>query len=353
MSLTPEFKIGDRPLRDGMPPYIIAEIGVNHNGDLALAKTTIDAAVGTGADAVKFQTFRAEEFMSDRTFVYEYQSGGERVSESMFEMFKRLELPESWHAELQNYARENGVEFLSSVADPQSADLLASLGAPALKIASEDLINLPLLEHVANLGIPVILSTGMADKMEIDQAMECLASGGSTDILLLHCVSLYPTPYEEANLQRMVSLRERYGVPVGYSDHTVGWEAAMVAASLGAVLVEKHFTLDRSLEGPDHAMSADPGQLAQLVSSVRKAAQLLGCSDLMPSAEEQRTVRQQFRRSVVAAVPIPAHAIVNRDMLCLKRPGKGIPPSDLQNLVGKRTRRPFEIDEPLRWEDLE
>lgn len=346
------FSIGDRLLKPGSVPYIVAEIGVNHNGDLLLAKKTIDAVVEAGADAVKFQTFRAEEFMADHEMTYEYDSGGERVSESMYEMFKRLELPESWHKELQAYAYAKGLEFLSSAADPPSVDLLIALGTPALKIASEDLINLPLVEYVARRHVPVILSTGMADQTEIDQAVAILRGAGCTDILLLHCVSLYPTPDEEANLLRMTSLRNRYRTLVGLSDHTLGCEAAIGAVALGAVLIEKHFTLDRALPGPDHALSSDPTELAELVTSVRKIAKQLGSPDLMPSPGEQGAHRQ-FRRSVVAAVDIPEGAIITPEMLCLKRPGNGIPPRELDNLVGKRARRYFQMDGQLQWDGVE
>ena len=346
------FRIGNRLLKPGSVPYVVAEIGVNHNGELSLAKKTIDAAVEAGADAVKFQTFRAEEFMADHEMTYEYESGGERVSESMYEMFKRLELPKSWHEELQAHAHAKGLEFLSSAADPASVDLLIALGTPALKIASEDLINLPLLEYVAERHVPVILSTGMANQTEIDQAVAILREGGCTDLLLLHCISLYPTPDEEANLLRMTSLRDRYGTLVGFSDHTLGCEAAIGAVALGAVLIEKHFTLDRALPGPDHALSSDPTELTELVASVRKVAKQLGSPDLVPSPGEQ-TARQQFRRSVVAAVDIPKGAIITQEMLCLKRPGTGIPPRELQNIVGTRTHRTFAADEQLRWEDVE
>lgn len=345
------FRIGQRVLRSGSAPYVVAEIGINHNGDLSLAKRTVDAAARAGADAVKFQTFRAEEFMADREFTYEYESGGRRVRESMYDMFKRLELPESWHRELQIYARTKGLEFLSSAADPISADLLIALGTPALKIASEDLINLPLLKYVAGRRMPVILSTGMADQAEIDQAVTILKSGGCKDLLLLHCVSLYPTSDEETNLLRMVALREQYGTLVGFSDHTLGYEAAIGAVALGAVLIEKHFTLDRALPGPDHTLSSDPAELVGLVAGVRRVAKQLGSRDLLPSHGEQ-VARQQFRRSVVAAVNIPEGATIAREMLCLKRPGTGIPPCEMDRLIGRRTQRGFRADEQLQWADV-
>ena len=346
-------RIGTRLLQSGAAPYVVAEIGVNHNGDLALARQIIDAAAGAGADAVKFQTFCAEEFMADRDLVYEYESDGRRNSESMYEMFKRLELPQAWHRILRDYALEKELEFLSSSADPNAIDLLVDLGVPALKIASEDLINLPLLEHAAFCRAPIILSTGMADREEIDRAIDTLRQGGCSDILLLHCTSLYPTPDEEANLNRIVGLRERYGMRVGYSDHTQGCDAAVGAVALGAVMVEKHFTLDHSLAGPDHSLSADPTELAELVTRVQRMAKQLGSPVLKPSPGEQEYARSTFRRSIVAAVDIIEGTAITREMLCLKRPGTGIAPHELGLLVGKHARRGFGADEQLRWDDVE
>jgi N,N'-diacetyllegionaminate synthase len=345
------FQIGARQLRRGDAPFIVAEIGVNHNSDLGLAKETIDAAAKVGADAVKFQTFRAEEFMADRSHTYDYEENGRPVRESMYEMFKRLELPEEWHRELQEYSRSQGVEFLSSVADPQSADLLVSLGAPVLKIASEDLINLPLLEYLVSKKVPVILSTGMADQDEIDQAVGILRMGGCTELLLLHCVSLYPTPDEQANLLRMVSLEGRYQTLVGYSDHTRGIEAAIGAVALGACLLEKHFTLDRSLPGPDHALSADPDEMSRLIKGAHRVMRQLGSTELEPAAGEQ-VARRDFRRSIVAAVEIPQGEQVMLGALRLKRPGTGIPPRDMEKIIGKKVKRSIRIDEQIRWEDV-
>lgn len=347
-----EFRIGSRLLQPGAAPYVVAEIGVNHNGDLSLAQKMIDAAARAGADAVKFQTFRAEEFMSDRNAEYQYSSGGKQVHESMYEMFKRLELPESWHKQLQAYAHARGLEFLSSAADAHAVDLLLALNVPVLKIASEDLINLPLLEYAAHQRVPVIISTGMAEPEEIDRAVAVLRDGGCPGLMLLHCVSLYPAPDEAAHLLRIASLRDRYKTVVGYSDHTRGVVAALAAAALGVVLIEKHFTLDRTLPGPDHAFSADPAELAQMVAGVRTLAAQLGSPDITPSRAE-REARRQFRRSIVAAVDIPAGTIITRDMLCLKRPGTGIPPIKLSDLIGKRSKRLISADEQIIWNEVE
>jgi N-acetylneuraminate synthase/N,N'-diacetyllegionaminate synthase len=346
-----EFPIGSRVLGPNGSPYVVAEIGVNHNGDLALAERSIDAAAESGADAVKFQTFHADEFMADREVVYAYESAGRRREESMYAMFKRLELPARWHAALQERAQQRHVDFLSSAADRDAVDLLVSLGVPALKLASEDLINLPLLRYVAGHDVPVILSTGMADAEEIDQAVEILRGGRCPELLLLHCVSLYPTPDAEANLLRIATLREHYRLPVGYSDHTQGIEAAVGAAALGAVFIEKHFTLDRSLPGPDHALSADPEEFGRMIASVRRVAGQRGDGHLRPGAEET-AARDGFRRSVVAAVDIPSGTTITDEMLCLKRPGTGLPPRAAAELIGRRTLADLARDQQLAMKDV-
>lgn len=346
------FSLMGRPVGLGTEPVVVAEIGVNHNGDLDLARRTIDAAAEAGADAVKFQSFHAGEFMSDRKLLYEYESGGKPESESMYEMFKRLELPENWHRELQAYAHNKGLEFLSSAADRSSLDLLRSMGVPALKASSEDLINTPLLRDMGASGLPLMLSTGMGDEGEISHAISTVRDAGGSKLMLLHCVSLYPTPDEEANLQRIMALRERYDVPVGYSDHTLGIEAASAAVALGAVLIEKHFTLDRSLPGPDHAMSSDPEELGRMVALVRKTWSQMGTGMLGPSQGEEKA-RLAFRRSIVAATDIPEGTEISAKMLGLKRPGTGLHPRNLKGLTGKRPKKDIATDEQIRWEDLQ
>jgi N-acetylneuraminate synthase/N,N'-diacetyllegionaminate synthase len=347
----PRFQLGQRTLYAGCLPYVVAEIGINHDGDLQQAKRAIAAAATAGADAVKFQTFHADEFMADRNLQYQYESAGSTVRESMYEMFKRLELPDDWHHQLQACARNHGVEFLSSAADVPAVDLLVSLGVPAIKLASEDLINLPLLDHVSRQGVPVILSTGMADEAEIDRAVEILESGYNPGLMLLHCVSLYPTPDTEANLMRMEALRRRYDYPVGYSDHTLGNVAAIAATALGAVMIEKHFTTDRTRPGPDHQLSATPDELAALVADVRRVHHQRGDGRIAAQGIQQQAAGQ-FRRSVVAARPITAGATLEPDVLCLKRPGTGIAPHRLAELIGRKVNRNFQPDEQLVWEAI-
>jgi len=345
------FPLGCRTLGPAGPVYLVAEIGINHNGDPELARETIRAAARAGADAVKFQTFRAGEFMADRDVPYEYLSGGSLVRESMYEMFKRTELRPDQHPDLKNWAREAGVDFLSSAADPESADLLAGLGVPAIKLASEDLINYPLLRHVGGLDLPVILSTGMADRDEISLALETIRDAGQERLLLLHCVSLYPTPDREANLHRIRTLSRTFGLPVGYSDHTQGTEAALGAAALGALFIEKHFTLDRSLPGPDHAFSSDPTEFRELSAGVRRLRSMLGDGDLTPGRAELEAARN-FRRGIVAGRDLPEGAVLGPGLLALKRPQTGLHPKHLPALTGRVLRTGVPKDGPIDWDVL-
>jgi len=334
-----QIKLGNRMIGEGHPCFIIAEIGVNFNGDLELAKNTIDAAAKCGADAVKFQTFHADEFVAHKDLKYTYTlSDGNEITESQYDMFKRLELPDSWHQILQEHAHTKGVLFLSSVADRSAVDLLDSLDVPAFKLASEDLINIDLLEYVATKKRPVILSTGMADVMEIEQAVEIFLSVGQKDIILLHCVSAYPTPLGSSNLQRISTLRDHSPFPIGFSDHTEGWEAGMVSIGLGSCLLEKHFTLDHALNGPDHKMSSDPVQFKQLVKMVRLSEVMLGSKELTYAPIEERG-RDEFRRSIVAKRDIDLGELITKDMLAYKRPGGGLKPYQRSLILGKNSSR--------------
>ncbi|SDB48961.1 N-acetylneuraminate synthase [Desulfonatronum thiosulfatophilum] len=329
-------QIENRLIGPGHPVFIIAEIGVNHNGDKVLAKRTIEAAARAGADCVKFQTWRTEEFMADRDLEYEYVSGGGLVKEKMYDMFKRLELPLQWHQELFDHARNLGLVPLTSVADPLSTDAALEAGVKALKLASEDLINLPLLEYVAAKDVPLILSTGMADEIEIKDALEIMKHYHALSrTIFLHCVSLYPTKDGEANLLRMQAIQEVTGCIPGYSDHTIGPEACLGAVALGACVLEKHFTLDKGLPGPDHAMSADPKELMRLVSMIRRIDNMLG-QKILQLSEREAEVRNTFRRSIVAARDLLAGERLKAEDLSLKRPGYGMQPRNLSNIIGKK-----------------
>jgi N,N'-diacetyllegionaminate synthase len=315
-------QIEDRTISRSDPVFIIAEIGVNHNGDLSLAKEMIRSAKECGVDCVKFQTFRAEEFMASRGVKYNYSSAGKTVSEDMYEMFTRLELPPSWHNELFEYSRKLGLTPLTSVADPISVGVADSAGTSAYKLSSEDLINLPLIEFVASKGKPLILSTGMADEQELDDALAVLLRYDLRDVVLLHCVSVYPTPDDEVRLGRMLALSNKTGSLIGYSDHSMGITASIAAVGLGACVIEKHFTLDRKLEGPDHTLSSDPSEMRQLVCEIRRAEKMRGSAfEKITPSESELLQRPAFRRSLVANEDLPKGTKISKDHLCFQRVG--------------------------------
>jgi N-acetylneuraminate synthase/N,N'-diacetyllegionaminate synthase len=346
MSLAPSFSIEGRRIGPGRPVFIIAEIGTNHDGKPGLARRMIDAAAAAGADCVKFQTFRAEEFMADRKLSYSYKVRGRTVRENMFAMFERLTLPAGSYPELFRHARKRGLVPLTSVADTESLAVVRRCGISSLKLASEDLINLPLVEAAARTRLPLLLSTGMADASEVQDALSVLARARASRAVFLHCVSTYPTPDEEANLRRMAGLSALVRGPVGYSDHTQGPEACLAAVALGACVIEKHFTLDRGMAGPDHALSAEPDEFKSMVEGIRRIERQLGSARVAPSKSELRG-RLVFRRSIVAARDLPAGHRVRREDLALKRPGKGLKARDLPRVVGRRLLRAIAADRPV------
>ena len=353
LSFSKQIEIEGRCIGPGHPVFFIAEIGLNHNGDMDLAKRTVEAAAKAGADCVKFQTFRTEEFMADRDIEYEYNSGGVVVKEKMYDMFKRLELPFAWHQELFDYARSLGLVPLTSVADHICVDIALKAGVKALKLASEDLINLPLLKYVAAKGIPLILSTGMADEIEIRDAMKIIGRfDGVAKTIFLHCVSLYPVEDTEANLLRMRTLQDLTQSIVGYSDHTEGPEACLGAVALGACILEKHFTFQKNLPGPDHEMSADPGELNELVRMVRRLEKMLGGNNLKIS-EREAEIRNSFRRSIVASTDLPSGKVLEIGDLALKRPGNGIRPRQFSELIGKNLTHALRKNDQLKPEMMD
>lgn len=344
--------LGNRTVGDGCPAFIIAEMSGNHDGRMDVARAIVDMAVKAGADCVKLQTYHAEEFMGDRTITYKYRVGEREIEEPMYAMFKRLELDATAHAEIFSYVRGRGLVPLSSAADAEAVDLLRKLNIPAIKLASEDVINHPLLAHAARAGLPLLLSTGMADEHEIEQALQVIAAEGNPPLVLLHCISMYPTPDAETNLRRIVALRERFGTLVGFSDHTKGDTACLAAISLGACVIEKHVTLDRSRVGPDHRFSSDPSEFERLVAGIRRVESQLGKGGLEPSPGEAQS-RKDFRRSVVASRDIPAGTVLTREMLRLKKVGKGLHPRELPRLAGRRVSRAVHVDEPIDSDVLE
>jgi N,N'-diacetyllegionaminate synthase len=330
-------EIEDHAVGPGLPSFIIAEAGVNHNGSVETARRLIDVAVDAGADAVKFQTFRAETLVTDLSPKPEYQLETTSRQESQLEMLRRLELPRPAHRELQEYCHQRGVMFLSTPFDEEAADFLDQLEVPAFKISSGDVTNLPLLEHVAKKGKPIILSTGMSDMEELRQAVQTIREGGCDDIVLLQCVSNYPANPADVNLRAMQTMASELDVPVGYSDHTTGIEVALAAVALGACVIEKHFTLDRDLLGPDHRVSLEPSELAHLIEGIRKIEAAMGDGRKACTASEADTARTA-RRSLTAAQDISAGTKLTRDLIAIQRPGTGLAPALLSSLVGRTMR---------------
>jgi N,N'-diacetyllegionaminate synthase len=341
------FQIGARPVGGGSPAYVIAEAGANHNRDLEIAKQLIDVAAEAGADAVKFQTYKGSDLYSSKTPHFEYL----KDDRSPAELLDALALPREWQPELADHARARGIAFFSAPFDNDAVDTLAAVGVPALKIASFELVDLPLIRYAAAVGVPMILSTGMATYGEIEDALGAVQETGNRQVALLRCASVYPAPAEIINLRAMATMREAFGVPVGLSDHTTGISVPAGAAALGANLVEKHFTLSRELEGPDHPFALEPDELRAMVAAIRDVEAALGTGRLEgPSEAEAGEMYRLARRSVVAAADIPAGTAITREMLTIKRPGYGVKPRDLDLLVGRSARVDIEFDDVITWE---
>ena len=331
---------------------VIAEAGVNHNGDPALARRMVDVARAAGADVVKFQVFKAEREISRYAPMAAYQERNTGAEGGQLELCRALELSAAAVRSLRDYCVEVRMPFLCTAFDFDSVDLLCSeLGLTALKIGSSEVTNLPFLEYIGSRKVAAILSTGASTLAEVGAAVHALREAGCPELVLLHCVSSYPAPVAEANLRAMATLRREFGVPVGYSDHTPGIAAAIAAAALGACAVEKHFTTDRNLPGPDHLASVEPHELASLVEGVRVANGALGSGLKVPAPCELANL-PLIRKSLVAARDLPAGAELTRDMIEIKRPQGGIEPADLRLLLGRRLRTAVREDMPIRWDDL-
>jgi len=331
---------------------VIAEAGVNHNGDLDIAKRLIAAAAEAGADAVKFQTFRADEIASPQASAADYQIRNLRSPHlSQRDLLRSLELDRSDHFALANCAKENRILFLSSPFDAKSADLLEEVGVPLFKLGSGELTNIPLLRHVARKRKPVILSTGMATLEEVGCAVRVLQAECNDDIALMHCVTQYPAPAAEINLRAMQAMATAFHVPVGYSDHSEGNEIAFAATALGACCIEKHLTLSRAMEGPDHLASAEPCELKAMVSGIRCIESALGDGVKRPTPGEMPN-RLLVRRSVFAAAEIPAGSVLTAALLACQRPGTGIPSEQYDDLVGRRATCRFGAGEMLHWDGV-
>jgi len=327
-------RIGERIIGEGHPCFVIAEAGVNHNGAPELARELVDAAAAAGADAVKFQTFRTDGIMVRSAPKAGYQKETTGPAESQFDMVQRLELPFEEFRKLQEYSNQRGILFLSTPFDFDAVDYLASLDVAAFKISSGEVTNHPFLAHVARTGKPIILSTGMSTLNEVEQAVSVLKSQGAAALSLLHCVSNYPASPRDVNLRAMLTMRHTFGVPVGYSDHTLGIEIPMAAVALGASIIEKHFTLDRNLPGPDHRASLEPAELSAMVRGIRNVEEALGHGRKEPAVNEADTAAAA-RRSLVAACDIPAGTELTEKVIAIKRPGTGMPPAMRPSIVGR------------------
>jgi N-acetylneuraminate synthase/N,N'-diacetyllegionaminate synthase len=345
-------RIGSVEVGPGRRAYVIAEAGVNHNGNEDAAHRMIDAALAAGADAVKFQAFRAADLASPDADAAGYQKNATGMS-SQRTMLESLELPADAFDRLARHCGRDGIEFLATPFGIRDLHMLRDLGMRAVKIASTDLNNLPLLDEVVATGLPIILSTGASLPEELDATVQRLRERRADDrLILLHCVSSYPTPWNQANLRRIQHLNARYELPTGFSDHTQSIGTGSLAVAAGACVIEKHFTLDGSLPGPDQALSLEPGLLAEYIERIREAEAALGTGDLAPRACE-REVRQVARKSIVAARPIAAGEILDAACLAAKRPAGGLEPRALHSLLGKRARTPIPPDTQITWAMVE
>ena len=332
--------------------FIIAEAGVNHNGSLALAKKMIDAAVDAGADSIKFQTFDAERLVSKNAAKAEYQKKTTSSRESQYEMLRRLQLSRREHYELIAYSKKKGITFLSSPFDEKSANLLEKLGVTRFKIPSGEITNTPFLLHVAKKMKPIILSTGMSTLGNIEEALNIIYSTGNRQVQLLHCVTEYPAPYRDINLRALITMKNAFDIPVGYSDHTMGNEVAIAAVALGAEIIEKHFTLDKNMDGPDHKASLEPDEFKDMVSAIRNIEIAMGDGIKRPAECELKNMAIA-RKSIVAARSIKKDEKITRAKVVIKRPGHGIQPNDLMKIIGRRAKHDIEVDEVITWSKLQ
>ncbi len=340
-----------RRIEAGKRVFIIAEAGVNHNGDVRLAKKLVDAACGAGADAVKFQTFKAERLVCAHAPKARYQKETTGAGESQLAMLRRLELSEAGHRQLSAYCRRKNIIFMSTPFDEGCADFLRKLGMGIFKIPSGELTNYPFLRHVAKFGKPMVVSTGMADMREVRRAVAVIRKTGNGQLTLLHCLSSYPAPAEEVNLRAMRTLAEAFKVPVGFSDHTLGADIAIAAAALGARIIEKHLTLDKDMPGPDHRASLEPREFKAMVASIRRVQAAMG-DGVKRLARSEKDTAKAARKSLVAASDIPAGAVIASGMITIKRPGTGLAPALKGRVIGRRAKTAIGRDELLRWEHL-
>jgi len=345
-----DVKIADRAIGEGKPCFIIAEAGVNHNGKFSLAKKMVDTAKKAGADAIKFQIFSAERVITKiaQKAAYQRKATGKG---SQYEMLKKLELNEDEFRKLAAHARRKNIIFLASAFDEGSVDFLDELKVLAFKVPSGEITNFPLLKHIAEKKKPILLSTGMSTLKEVAGALSVLKAGGAREIALLHCVSDYPARAEDINLRAMDTLKRKFRLPVGFSDHTLGITVPIAAAALRATVIEKHFTLDRKLPGPDHKASLEPHELREMVAHIREVEKALG-DGIKRLTKSEEEVKKATRRSIVAKTDIKMGTVITPTMLTCKRPGDGLQPKFLGKVVGKVARVDIKRDEKITWKKI-
>lgn len=324
--------------------YVIAEAGVNHNGNMDMAYKLIDAAKEAGADAVKFQTYKTENLVSKLAQKADYQKRTTAAGETQFDMLRKLELSDEDFINLKKYCDKAGIHFLSTPFDKESVDFLDRIDVPVMKIPSGEITNFPLLVKVAQTGKPIIISTGMCEMEEIQAALDVLEEGGEKEIVVLHCNTEYPTPMKDVNLSAMYQMRAVLKKPIGYSDHTKGIEIPIAAVAMGASVIEKHFTLSRDLEGPDHKASLEPEELKRMIESIRNVEAAIGDGRKKPSDSERKNINVA-RKSIVACRKIRKGDFFTEDNLTTKRPGNGISPMLWKDIIGKKAGRDFGEDE--------
>lgn len=348
------FKIDNFEIKEGGKVFIIVEAGVNHNQNLDLALKLVDVAKDAGADAVKFQTFKAEDVVTEEGEMASYQEKNIGKKLSQREMLKTLELPEEFYPQIIQRCQEKNILFMSTPhGGKKSVDFLESLGIEAYKIGSGDLTNYILLSKVAKTGKPVILSSGMATLDEAKEAIQFVRSKGNDQIAMLHCTTNYPCPPQEVNLLAMKTMMEQLDLPVGFSDHTQGNQAAIMAATLGMAVYECHFTLDKTLPGPDHIASAEPDELKSKIAAIRAVSIILGNTEKTPNQSEMESMVKLVRRSIVAVKDLPKGHIISEDDLEAKRPADGTSPTEYEKLLGRKLRRALKVDQKITFEDVE
>jgi N-acetylneuraminate synthase/N,N'-diacetyllegionaminate synthase len=337
--------IGKKKIGENEPIFIIAEAGSNHNRKITQAKKLIEIAADAGADAVKFQIFKAEQHYSKKTPKFSYL----KSEKSTFNIIKENELPREWIQELSEHSKENNIIFLATPSDREAIDILETINVPAYKWASFEIVDLPLLQYVSSKGKPIFLSTGLSKLGEIEEAIDTIISTGNKNIVLLHCVSLYPSEVKLVNLRAMDTLRQAFNTPVGFSDHTLGLTIPIAAAARGASVIEKHFTISRKLKGPDHRFSLEPKELKEMIKSIRDVELSLG-SPIKKTQYEEKEMEKLARRSIIARVDILRGTKITKEMLTIKRPGYGIKPKFIDIVVGREAKKDIMEDECITWE---